>query len=91
MSRKASVDRKTRETNIRVEIDLDGTGVSSVKTPIGFLTHMLEQIARHGLFDLVVEAEGDTQIDGHHVFAFQFHPEKSDETGRALLDRFLAS
>ena len=67
MTRKATVERKTSETSIRVEIDLDGTGVSEVRTPIGFLTHMVEQIARHGSFDLRVEADGDTHIDGHHT------------------------
>jgi imidazoleglycerol-phosphate dehydratase len=67
MSRIASVERKTRETKIRVEIDLDGTGQGKVVTPIPFLSHMLEQIARHGSFDLTIEAEGDVEIDGHHT------------------------
>ncbi|MEM9193469.1 MAG: imidazoleglycerol-phosphate dehydratase HisB [Myxococcota bacterium] len=67
MSRRAEVRRTTKETDIRVRIDLDGRGVSKVSTPIGFLTHMVEQIARHGLFDLEVEATGDTHIDGHHT------------------------
>lgn len=67
MSRRASLERKTSETSIRVEVDLDGTGRTTVRTPIGFLTHMVEQISRHGMFDLVVEAEGDTHIDGHHT------------------------
>lgn len=50
-----------------MELGLDGTGVGSVETPLGFLTHMVEQLARHGLFDLVVRATGDTHIDGHHT------------------------
>ncbi|HSC86582.1 MAG TPA: imidazoleglycerol-phosphate dehydratase HisB [Polyangiaceae bacterium] len=65
--RKASVERNTSETKIRVEVNLDGTGQHSIRTPLPFLTHMLEQLPRHGLFDLVVEAEGDVQIDGHHT------------------------
>jgi imidazoleglycerol-phosphate dehydratase len=67
MSRKASAERKTKETRIRVEIDLDGTGKSSIDTPLPFLSHMLEQIARHGAFDLSVAAQGDVEIDGHHT------------------------
>jgi imidazoleglycerol-phosphate dehydratase len=66
-SRKARVERKTRETNIVVELDLDGTGACEINTPLPFLSHMLEQIARHGLIDLRIEAEGDTEIDGHHT------------------------
>ncbi|HEX6278240.1 MAG TPA: imidazoleglycerol-phosphate dehydratase HisB [Polyangiaceae bacterium] len=67
MSRRAVAERKTKETNIRVEIDLDGTGQGSIKTPLPFLSHMLEQIARHGAFDLSITAEGDVDIDGHHT------------------------
>ncbi|MCA9608825.1 MAG: imidazoleglycerol-phosphate dehydratase HisB [Myxococcales bacterium] len=67
MSRKAELTRTTKETSIRVEVDLDGTGRHDVETPIGFLSHMVEQLARHGAFDLTVRAEGDTHIDGHHV------------------------
>lgn len=67
MTRRAKVVRETHETRIEVEIDLDGTGKTQVETPIGFLTHMVEQIGRHGLFDLTVRAEGDTHIDGHHT------------------------
>lgn len=65
--RRAVIERKTKETSIRVELDLDGAGVHDVKTPIGFLTHMIEQLARHGAIDLRVTAEGDTHIDGHHL------------------------
>jgi imidazoleglycerol-phosphate dehydratase len=67
VSRIAVSERKTKETNIRVEIDLDGTGKSSITTPLPFLSHMLEQIARHGAFDLSIRAEGDVEIDGHHT------------------------
>ncbi len=65
--RTAKESRTTSETSIEVEVGLDGTGRSDIQTPIGFLTHMVEQIARHGLFDLVVQAKGDTHIDGHHT------------------------
>ena len=67
MGRTATVERKTRETQIRVEIDLDGSGKATIQTPIPFLSHMLEQIARHGGFDLSIQAEGDVEIDGHHT------------------------
>jgi imidazoleglycerol-phosphate dehydratase len=66
-SRKAKHERKTRETEISVDIDLDGTGNASIETPLPFLSHMLEQIARHGSFDLTIIARGDVEIDGHHT------------------------
>jgi len=59
--------RVTSETDIEVSVALDGTGLADVKTPLPFLTHMLEQIARHGLVDLTVRAQGDIEIDGHHT------------------------
>ena len=65
--RTAEVSRNTAETRITVRINLDGTGQSSLHTGIGFFDHMLEQIARHGLIDLEVHAEGDLHIDGHHT------------------------
>jgi len=65
--RRASVKRKTTETNVEIEIDLDGSGTHDIKTPLPFLTHMLEQIARHGSFDLTIRAKGDVEIDGHHT------------------------
>jgi imidazoleglycerol-phosphate dehydratase len=65
--RRAAVERNTRETQIRVEIDLDGSGVARLASGIGFFDHMLDQVARHGMFDLVVEARGDLHIDGHHT------------------------
>lgn len=67
MARRAIVERKTRETNIRVEVDLDGTGQHRIATPLPFLSHMLDQLGRHGMLDLVVEAKGDVEIDGHHT------------------------
>jgi imidazoleglycerol-phosphate dehydratase len=67
MTRKALVERKTRETDITVELDLDGTGKSSIDTPLPFLSHMLDQIARHGAIDLTIKARGDVEIDGHHT------------------------
>lgn len=65
--RKAEVSRKTAETQIRVSLNLDGSGVSKLSTGIGFFDHMLDQIARHGLIDLEIEAQGDLHIDGHHT------------------------
>jgi len=65
--RQASIERNTRETQISVTVDLDGTGSCDVATGIGFLDHMLEQLARHGLIDLTVRAKGDLHIDFHHT------------------------
>jgi len=65
--RKATIERKTLETDIKVAVNLDGTGVSSFDTGISFLEHMLEQIARHGLVDMDIKANGDLHIDAHHT------------------------
>ena len=65
--RTASVERDTLETKIRVSVDLDGTGISRFVTGLPFLDHMLDQVARHGLIDLTVEADGDLEIDAHHT------------------------
>ena len=65
--RTADVSRSTAETKIRVQLNLDGTGQSKLATGIGFFDHMLDQIARHGLIDLDILAEGDLHIDGHHT------------------------
>lgn len=67
MGRSAKLSRKTSETDVEVELDLDGTGKVDVQTPLPFLSHMVEQIGRHGLVDLVVRARGDVEIDGHHT------------------------
>ena len=66
-ARRATVQRDTKETKIRVSVDLDGRGSARLATGIGFFDHMLEQIARHGLVDLEIEAQGDLHIDGHHT------------------------
>ncbi len=65
--RKANVERRTKETEISVSLDLDGSGVYKVSTGIGFLDHMLEQLSRHSLIDLTVQAKGDLHIDFHHT------------------------
>lgn len=65
--RESAVHRKTKETDISASINLDGSGKANIKTGIGFFDHMLEQLARHGLFDLKIEAKGDLHIDGHHT------------------------
>lgn len=67
MSRAASIHRKTAETEIRLTLELDGSGQSSVRTGVGFLDHMLELFARHGLFDLTVDCSGDLHVDQHHT------------------------
>jgi len=67
MSRAATVSRSTKETDIEVVLDLDGTGRGDIRTPLPFVTHMLEQLARHGLVDLTVRANGDVEVDGHHT------------------------
>jgi imidazoleglycerol-phosphate dehydratase len=67
MARKATVARTTSETTIDVSVDLDGSGAHDVETPLPFLTHMVEQIARHATIDLTVRAMGDVEIDGHHT------------------------
>ncbi|MBM4132270.1 MAG: imidazoleglycerol-phosphate dehydratase HisB [Nitrospira sp.] len=66
-ARRATITRATKETNIRVDWTLDGTGLSRIKTPIPFLDHMLDLLGRHGFFDLTVHAKGDTHIDDHHT------------------------
>jgi imidazoleglycerol-phosphate dehydratase len=67
MSRTATIDRSTRETQVRLELNLDGSGVGSWKTGVGFLDHMLELFTRHGALDLKVEAKGDLHVDQHHT------------------------
>lgn len=67
MKRQATIARRTKETEITATVDLDGTGVSEITTGVGFLDHMLEQLARHGLFDIKLAAKGDLHIDFHHT------------------------
>jgi len=67
MTRTATIERNTKETQVRVELNLDGQGQASIATPVPFMDHMLGQIARHGLFDLWIEATGDVEIDAHHT------------------------
>jgi imidazoleglycerol-phosphate dehydratase len=65
--RTADVKRTTKETAVALSLDLDGTGEARVATPVGFLTHMLETVAKHARFDLTVEASGDVHVDAHHT------------------------
>ena len=67
MARTSKVRRATRETEIEVELNIDGTGAHDIQTPIPFLDHMLSQLARHGYFDLNIRAKGDIEIDYHHT------------------------
>jgi len=67
MQRKAEIERNTLETRIKVKLNLDGTGSSAFDTGLPFLEHMLDQVARHGLVDLDIRAQGDLHIDGHHT------------------------
>jgi imidazoleglycerol-phosphate dehydratase len=77
--RTASVERKTKETEISVSLNLDGSGIYDVSTGIGFLDHMLEQLSRHSLMDLTVKAKGDLHIDFHHT---------TEDTGIAIGEAF---
>ena len=67
MSRISTVERNTKETKIALTLDIDGSGKADLHTGIGFFDHMLEGLAKHGLFDLTVKADGDLQVDGHHT------------------------
>ena len=67
MNRTAEVTRNTKETRIRVKLDLDGKGIARLSTGLPFLEHMLDQVARHGMLDLEIEAQGDLHIDAHHT------------------------
>lgn len=67
MARSATIGRKTKETDISLTLNLDGTGKGEISTGIGFFNHMLEGFARHGFFDLMVKVEGDLHVDGHHT------------------------
>ncbi|MFZ4621164.1 MAG: imidazoleglycerol-phosphate dehydratase HisB [Bacteroidota bacterium] len=80
--RKANLKRKTKETDISVSVILDGTGKSSVSTGIGFLDHMLDLFAKHGLFDLTVKCKGDLHVDDHHT---------TEDVGIAMAKAFTAA
>ena len=67
MARTSHVTRSTSETQIEVKLNLDGSGIQDIKTPVPFLDHMLSQLAKHGYFDLTIKAQGDTHIDFHHT------------------------
>jgi len=67
MKRKASIMRKTKETDIKIALTIDGTGVGKIKTPVPFFTHMLDLLTKHGFFDLTIQAKGDVEIDFHHT------------------------
>ena len=67
MNRTATIERSTKETSIKLSLNLDGTGISKLSTGIPFLDHMVEQISRHGLIDLNIDAKGDLEIDAHHT------------------------
>ena len=67
MPRSATIQRATKETNVHIELNLDGTGQADIATGIGFLDHMLHHVAHHGLFDLTIKATGDLDIDEHHT------------------------
>ncbi len=82
MARKSTVERKTRETNIQISVNLDGSGKYNIKTPISFFTHMLESFSKHGLFDINAKINGDIEIDQHHTI---------EDTGIALGNAFKKS
>jgi imidazoleglycerol-phosphate dehydratase len=86
--RTAHVERATRETQITVDLDLDGAGAAAIDTGLPFLDHMLEQVARHGLFDLTIRCRGDVAVDAHHTvedcgltLGRAFHQALGDRTG----------
>ena len=82
MSRTATCDRNTKETQIHIELNIDGTGQYNIDTGVGFFDHMLEGFARHGVFDLTVKVKGDTQVDAHHTV---------EDTGIVLGKAFLSA
>ena len=92
MSRIGKVSRTTKETSVELSLELDGSGRADVSTPVGFLSHMLETVAKHGRLDLVVKAVGDTHIDAHHTVedvGLAFGEALSEALGdRAGIERF---
>ena len=87
MKRKADITRKTKETSIKVELNIDGKGQYKIDTGIGFLDHMLEQLSKHSSIDLKVKAKGDTHIDLHHTCLLYTSPSPRD----GLLSRMPSS
>ena len=88
MKREASFSRQTKETDITASVYLDGTGKAEIQTPIGFFNHMLEALAKHGLFDICLRARGDLEVDQHHlledcglVLGRTFHSSLKTKTG----------
>lgn len=65
--RKTKISRKTKETDIKLELNIDGSGKYNIKTPVGFFNHMMESFAKHGLFDIIINAKGDMEVDQHHT------------------------
>ena len=92
MSRTGKFSRTTKETSVELSLELDGSGRADVSTPVGFLSHMLETVAKHGRLDLVVKAVGDTHIDAHHTVedvGLAFGEALSEALGdRAGIERF---
>ena len=78
--RKASIERTTKETSIKVDMNIDGTGQSNISTGIGFLDHMLEQLSKHSQIDINLEAKGDLHIDYHHTCLLYTSPSPRDRT-----------
>ena len=72
MAREASVERNTKETEIKLKLNLDGTGYSDIETGVGFFDHMLDGFTRHGLFDLAIRVHGDLQVDDHHDRRYRY-------------------
>ena len=79
MERKASVNRTTKETDIAITLNLDGSGKADLSTGIGFFDHMLDGFARHGFFDLDCKVKGDLQVDGHHTVEDRYRLRRSHQ------------
>ncbi len=98
MKRKAQISRETKETQIQLSLNLDGNGNSKIDTGVGFLDHMLELFAKHGFFDLEVQAKGDLHVDAHHTtedvgicLGQAFHQAVGDKTGMVRFGSFTVS
>ena len=84
MNRIATCERKTKETKISITLNLDGTGKTNIHTGIGFFDHMLDGMARHGLFDLSVSVAGDLDVDCHHTCLLYTSPSPRDQRGSRM-------